>query len=246
MNKGYAFGFILVILVLVLGFYVAYTGFMSTRETLQANSTPPLAAEEGQVTRIPTLSLATAVPVSATVPLTLLGVTPTLADVPEVTSLPESTSPPVSAAPEATQTQGATTLPTATSTSAELSATPTALTQPPTPIPVPAYQFRVAGPASPDPDYANCCYIYGTVRDATGNGLEGIRVQASNEWTPPVYATSKGGPDLGKYDIPVNTEIKDWYITLVDQSGNQMSSEVRIRFDPESANGYRLDWTSTY
>ncbi|MFC2029486.1 hypothetical protein ACFLWA_02015 [Chloroflexota bacterium] len=251
MNKGYAFGFILVILVLVLGFYVAYTGFTSTRETLRVVSTPPRETEVGQATRSPTLALSTAVaeaPASATLPSPLPGMTATLtaAAVVEGSEAPPATEAPPAAAQSATSAPAATPESIPTSPPAQTSATPPDVIQPPTPLPVPAYQFRVGGPPSPDPAYPNCCYIVGTVRDAAGNGLEGIQVQASNEWTPPVFAVSKGGPDLGKYDVPINTDIQDWYIVLTDPAGNQMSSEVRIRFDSEVAKGYRLDWRRTY
>jgi hypothetical protein len=36
MNRGYAFGFLIVLLVAVLGLYVAFTGFVSSRDALRA------------------------------------------------------------------------------------------------------------------------------------------------------------------------------------------------------------------
>lgn len=113
-------------------------------------------------------------------------------------------------------------------------------------MPAPAYQFRLAGPPSSDPSYPICCYIYGTVKDAAGNGLEGISVQASNEWTPPAIALSKGGAELGQFNIPVGRDQVTWYIVIVDAAGTQISSQVQVQWNPEQANGFRIDWQRTY
>jgi hypothetical protein len=51
MGKGYAFGFMIVVLVVLLGLYVAFTGFMSTREALRAQATPVPTSQLGQATR---------------------------------------------------------------------------------------------------------------------------------------------------------------------------------------------------
>ena len=124
--------------------------------------------------------------------------------------------------------------------------TPQPQVQPPTPAPVPAFTFRLAGPPTPLADFASCCYILGTIRDAAGNALEGVQVQVSTTWTPPVISKSKGGVDLGKYDIPIGYDAVTWTIFLVDAAGNQISSLVQIPFDPAVANAYRVDWARTY
>lgn len=110
----------------------------------------------------------------------------------------------------------------------------------------PAQPYRLAGPPAADPDYPICCYIYGTVRDAAGNGLEGVSVQVANEWNPPIVAVTKGGGEVGKYDIPINAVVVDWEIALVDAAGNLISTKVQIQFDANSTNGYRVDWQRTY
>ena len=124
--------------------------------------------------------------------------------------------------------------------------TPAAVVQPPTPVPAPAYQFRLAGPPAPDPDYQLCCYVYGTVKDAAGNGLEGVRVQAFNEWTTFPPALTKGGGETGKYDIPIGRELVTWYVMIVDESGTQISPQVQIQWNPDEANGFKIDWQRTY
>jgi hypothetical protein len=105
----------------------------------------------------------------------------------------------------------------------------------------------LGGPPAADPSYPNCCYIYGTVLDATGNGLQEVQVQASNEWVAPVHAVTKSGAEMGKYDIPINAEAgTSWDIVVVDAAGNQISSKVRIEFDANTTSGYRVDWQRTY
>jgi hypothetical protein len=120
------------------------------------------------------------------------------------------------------------------------------MAQPPTPVPLPAYQFRLAGPPGADPSYQNCCYILGTARDAAGNGLEGVRIQAFNEWNTLPPAPTKGGGEAGKYDIPIGRDVVTWYIMVIDAGGNQISSQVQIQFDPSQGNAYRVDWQRTY
>ncbi len=65
-------------------------------------------------------------------------------------------------------------------------------------------------------------------------------------WTAPVVTASKGGVDLGKYDVPIGRDQVTWNIFLVDAAGNQISSQVQIQFDPNVANAYRVDWVRTY
>jgi hypothetical protein len=241
MNKGYAFGFLIVLLVLILGFYVAYTGFVSSREALRAQ---PTSAGSSDLVQLPTPNLPTPLPtITATLVLTPTSASEiTAALTVELAASPASTGaaagpPPSTNPPPPTP---------AAPPSAQQTDVPAEVVPPPTPAPLPAQQFRLAGPPSADPDYPICCYIYGTVRDAAGNGLEGIQVQALNEWTPPVTAFTKGGGEVGKYDIPINTAVENWDVVLVDPAGNQISSKVRIQFDENVAQGYRVDWHQTY
>ncbi|MGQ9600336.1 MAG: hypothetical protein ACUVWZ_13070 [Anaerolineae bacterium] len=233
MNKGYAVGFLIILLVVILGFYVALTGFISSREALRAEPTPVSATSAARATRSP----ATLLPSPTTTP----PITPTLGiQVPVTTTwtpsliltepaIPTESLPPVPTSPPPEPTE---TLPPPT--------------RPPTPVPAPSFPFRLAGPPTADPSYPTCCYILGSVRDAAGNGLEGIRIQAVNEWTPPVIAMSKGGVDLGKYDIPIGRDRITWYVHLIDSAGNQISTKAQIQFDPNIANAFRVDWQRTF
>lgn len=233
MRKGYAFGFLLVLLILILGLYVAFTGFMSSREALRAQpvsrtSTKTVRESTGPAQPSPT---ATATIVSIPTPASGATVTPTIA-IP--TTAPEVSGPTDSPAPLPTELPA--TQPAGTPASAE----------PPTPVPAPAYQFRLGGPPAADPNYPNCCYILGTVRDASGNPLEGVLVQAFNEWNTLPPAATKGGGEAGQYNIPIGHDPVTWYVVVVDASGNYISTQTPISFDPTVANGYRVDWQRTY
>jgi len=235
MNRGYAFGFLIVLLVVILGIYVAYTGFQASREALEAQATVPVVSQ-GMATRPPTRAPATATPTPVT------GITVTLTAIgplnPPATEEPAAPAEPTLAAPTEPAIPAATDPPPPTETPPSPAATP---------ISSPAYQFRVAGPPGPNPNDPNCCYIVGTVRDAAGNGLEGLLVKILNDWNrdiPP--AVTKGGGEAGRYDLPVGREAVTWYVMLIDASGNQISSQVQIQFNANVAGVYRVDWMRTY
>jgi hypothetical protein len=239
MNKSYAFGFLIVLLVIVLGLYVALTSFMSSRDALRAQSASSSSSMEAQATSTPARPAPTPTETVFAIPTSMPGITTTLTAmaVSVVTESPPPTEPPLPATTEALPTEPPAPQPTDT-------AAP--VPQPPTPVPAPAYQFRLAGPPAPDPNYQICCYIFGTVRDATGNGIEGVQMQAFNEWNTLPAAITKGGGEAGQYNIPIGRDLVAWYIMVVDVGGNQISSQVQIQFDPNLANGYRVDWQRAY
>lgn len=217
MNKGFgtAFGFLLVLLVLGLGFYVAFTGFRSTRAALLAQPT------------------ATARPPTATS---------------KPTNPPTATYTPIpTPIPGISLTQTATARPSATPKGFKPTKTPkpkkTATPLPPTAtVPeVGNYQFRPAGPAQLETN-VGCCYLLGTVRDAAGLGQEGVRIRAKNAWNAPVIAVTKGGNELGQYNVPIGPDKVSWSLIIVDESGQQISTEVIVPFDGTVAPGMRVDW----
>lgn len=228
MNKGYAFGFLLVLLVLALGFYVAFTSFRSSREALLAepSATPRTQVVQAtpRIARVSPSASVTALPTPAP------GITATVTSAapPGATVAPGTPSAPPTETPDAQQGQG----------TATLAPVPPS----PTPVSISSYEFRLAGPPAPDRNWPTCCYLMGAVRDAAGNGLEGVRVQIMNQWNPPVVAATKGGSDLGKYDIPIGRDHIVWSIVLVDENGDPISTRVDVDFDPMVANAIRVDW----
>jgi len=224
----------MVLLVLALGLYVAFTSFTSSREALRAQPSSPANTRESAATRPPTEPPPTPTPTFPVIPTPMPGITVTLtaAVSTPVTEPPPPTEPPAPAPTEPPLIQP-------TDTAAPIA-------QPPTPAPAPSYQFRLAGPPSAAPSYPNCCYIFGTVRDAAGNGLEGVQVQAFNEWNTLPPALTKGGGEAGQYNIPIGNDAVNWYIVVVDTAGNHISTQAPVPFDPSTANGFRVDWQRTY
>lgn len=239
MNKTYALGFLIVLLVIILGMYVALTGFRSTRDALRSQATVSQNTATGEGGSMPTEPPPTPTPTIMVVPTPLPGITATLTSMASTasTEVPPPTEPPAPAPTQPPPTQPP---------SFQPSDTPAPEVRPPTPVPAPAYQFRLAGPPGPDPSYSICCYLFGTVRDTAGTGLEGVRIQALNEWNTLEPAVSKGGGEAGQYNIPIGHDLVTWYIMVVDGAGNQISSQVQIQFDPNVANGYRVDWQRAY
>jgi hypothetical protein len=84
------------------------------------------------------------------------------------------------------------------------------------------------------------------VRDAGGVPIEGALVQAYNEWNTLPAAPTKGGGEAGQYNIPLGHDVVTWYITVVDQEGNQISTQASILFDPGAGGGYRVDWQRSH
>lgn len=234
MNRGYAFGFLIVLLVVALGLYVAFTSFISSRDALRSQSAVSASTRVVQATSTPIRPSSTPTETLIVIPTPVPGITATLTAM-VTTAVIES--PPATEPPPPSPTAPAPARPTDR---------PTAIVQPPTPVPVPAYQFRLAGPPGADPDYQLCCYIYGTIRDAAGNGIEGVQVQASNEWNTLPPAVSKGGGEAGRYDIPISRDVVTWYIMVIDATGNQISTQVQIQFDPNAGGGHRVDWQRAY
>lgn len=236
MNRGYAFGFLLVLLVVVLGCYVAYTAFVSNRDAIRARSTAEEPEEEvAQATPVPT----TPAPAdtSAPIPTPLPGITATLT----AAILPGE--PGVATATGSVQSQP-TQAPTRSPAQPTLTSTPPV--QVPTALPITQYQFRLAAPPGPDPAYPTCCYIVGTVRNAAGVPLENILIQASNEWITLEPAATKSGGEAGQYNIPLGFDVVSWDLIIVDQAGNQISTKVTIDFDPAAANAIRVDWVQAF
>ena len=244
MNKGYAFGFVLVLLVFALGMYVAYTGFTSSRAAVRAQPTLPPETRAAQTRPTSTRPAPTATATTASIPAPIPGITATLTAAvvlgdtePAQPPQPESSTP---SAPAPAPTLSPAAPP------AQATGSPVPVTPPATPVPVAAYPFRLGAPPAADPSYPSCCYIYGTVRDAGGVPIEGVLVQAYNEWNTLPAAPTKGGGEAGQYNIPLGHDVVTWYIIVVDQEGNQISTQASILFDPGAGGGYRVDWQRTH
>ncbi len=116
----------------------------------------------------------------------------------------------------------------------------------PTPTPSP-YLFKPAGPVRPAVE-RGCIggSIFGYISDARGERLAGVRVKVFNPWGYEAVSTSKGGPDLGYYDIILSTEPSIWYVVVIDEKGMEISPRVTVEHRADSpACHYQVDWVRT-
>jgi len=102
-----------------------------------------------------------------------------------------------------------------------------------------------------EPVHSECgrpsALIYGRVRDAQGENLEGVRVRVSDQWGNVAEAISKSGDEAGYYDVVRGMETVTWWVAVVDGAGNPLSPVVTI--EPVQGAGscwYQLDWQRAY
>ena len=186
--------------------------------------------------------------------------TPTAVLTPTWTPMPTAT-----ATPTATLTPTATPSPTDTPTmtpvlSPALSAVegeaagpePTATPPLPTDTPTPAYLFLPDGPARPDMSHPcpGCpragAYIVGTVRDAGGNPLGGVRLVCYADWHRYPVVGSKGGGEVGQYDCRIDQANSTFYVVVLDEADRPISPEAAVDLDLLVSCRYIQDWRRTY
>jgi hypothetical protein len=162
------------------------------------------------------------------------------------------------AVPAPTHTGIPTPSPTASATPVPPSPIPTEIVTPTpveaTPVPSPEetyetgqtlYRYHPLGPAQPD--LSQPCpgcprapgYIVGSVVDAGGNPLPGVRLVCYNDWHRYPVVASKGG---GEYDFPILQAEATWYVAILDEADQPISPEAPVPFNPIEACWYRLDW----
>ena len=129
---------------------------------------------------------------------------------------------------------------------------PTATPVLPTDTPTPAYLFLPDGPAQSDMSHPcpECpkapAYIIGTVRDAGGNPLGGVRLVCYNDWHRYPVVGTKGGGEVGQYDFPIIQAATTWYVVVLDEADHPISPEAAVAFDPLVSCRYIQDWRRTY
>lgn len=131
---------------------------------------------------------------------------------------------------------------------------PTPTPAPPTPTPTaaptlqtgPAYQFLPAGPVRHTVGDCPGPSIRGTVRDAAGNPLAGVRLWRYDQWGNEHTVESKSGEvDRGQYDFPLGDTPNVHYVQVVDSSGAPISPSVEVQHrqgDAPDATCHWLDW----
>jgi hypothetical protein len=168
--------------------------------------------------------------------------TPTATATPTATLRPTATS-------TSTDTPTVTLTPTATSTATPV---PTATPVLPTDTPTQAYLFLPDGPAQPDMSHPcpGCpragAYIVGTVRDAGGNPLGGVRLVCYADWHRYPVVGSKGGGEVGQYDCRIDQANATFYVVVLDEADRPISPEAAVNFDLLVSCRYIQDWRRTY
>ncbi len=164
-------------------------------------------------------------------------------------------------------------MPAPSSVSATASATPTRAAQPivvqgiePTPTPQAAieaptatappaaqpaapaeagFPFALAGPLRHDSDCA-AASIRGSVRDAAGNLLAGVRIWRYDQWGNEEVRESRGGDaERGQYEFTFGDTANVHYVQVIDAGGAIISPVVEVRHrQGEAADAlcHWLDW----
>jgi hypothetical protein len=227
-SKYQAIAFLVVLAIVCLGAYVAVDAILSGGRTpLISLATPTptrLTIPEGDQTIVAPDSVPTNTPVVPPTPAVPTA-TPVL---PTSTPVPATPTPAVATTPTPTETPSG----------------PTSTPAPPTPPG--GYQYISDGPVRFECDRASAL-IYGWVRDAQGENLEGVRVRVSDQWGNVAEAISKGGNEAGYYDVVRGMETVTWWVVVVDEAGNPLSPMITIEPVQDSVGcWYQLDWQRTY
>lgn len=176
--------------------------------------------------------------------------TPIPQPVAAVATLPPPTSPPAIAIASPTP------IPTAPAEAPSPTADLASLTPEPTPAlaelaPAPAYPFQPAGPVRHTTDGCAGPSIRGTVYDAAGAPLAGVRLWLYDQWANTAYAETKSGAaDFGQYDFPIFTNDPIiFYVAVLAPDGTPASPTVEVyhRQGPQqAANCHWLDWRRSH
>lgn len=113
--------------------------------------------------------------------------------------------------------------------------------------PATTYPFQPMGPVRHTIDGCAGPSIRGTVYDAVGAPLAGVRLWLYDQWANTAYAETKSGAtDFGQYDFPIFTNDPIiFYVAVLAPDGAPASPTVEIyhRQGPQqAANCHWLDW----
>lgn len=211
-NRGSALVFLFVLCLMCLGTYAAVSTLM-----------------KGRSSNVIALETLTPSPAGETTPASSIPV-PTDTPVETPSPHPEVSTP---VAPTATP------IPSATPTSPpQPTPTPTRSVASPTPVPpVEEHLFRAV---RNERDCSTGGLIAGSVYDADGNRLPGIRLYLYNDYGWSADKFSEGPPQAGKYEFTMGPDAGLFHLLIVDNVGRSLSAEVDVNYDP--ACSYYIDW----
>jgi hypothetical protein len=108
-----------------------------------------------------------------------------------------------------------------------------------------AYAFVLAGPVRHNSDCASAS-IRGSVRDAAGSLLAGVRLWRYDQWGNEDVIESRGGDaERGQYDFPLGDTANRHYVQVIDAGGAIISPVVQIdhrQGDAAEALCHWVDW----
>jgi len=236
MNKALALAFVILLIFVGVASYLVYVNLQAdqhaagsvveTPAPVAAASSPPAFAETlPPATPTPALwSSPTPTAAGNEAPATQTPSRPTLTPTPTLTVIGAG----LGQVPSPAATLTATVTPTASDVA--ITATPTPAAPPSgSATPAGAFTFHLDGNVRHDLQAAcTAQYLRGMVRDEQGNPLEGVRIKAYDQWGNSAFATSKSGPDIGKWDIVIGYTPNIWYVVVVDSHGNPISPVATI------------------
>jgi penicillin-binding protein 1C len=204
-------------------------------QSLEPTPTPtntPLPTNTPTVTPTPTQ---TPIPTDTPTPTETPTPAPRVADETPTPSSASEAGPTVTPTPTATGDAGrATVTPMVETPTPTLTPMPTETpteTQTPTPTPT-------AGPPPPlynlvDMRHDNNCpgnYIMGQIQNSKGEPVADVRIIIIDQYGNFMQSVSKSGAiDYGRYDVPIDTNDREFYVTVVDESGSPLSFSATVR-----------------
>ena len=126
-------------------------------------------------------------------------------------------------------------------------ASPTLAPPAPTEPPVdPGYQFVAAGQVRNSTSDCPGVSIRGTVRDAQGVPLRGVRLWRYDQWgNEQVIESKTSDVDAGQYDFPLGDTPNVHYVQVIDPGGTIISPVIELQHrqgDAPDATCHWLDW----
>lgn len=137
---------------------------------------------------------------------------------------------------------GATLQPPATATpdapaAAALGSTPTAAGAAPTATATPTAEARSTRTVQPpfavaavsEDSLCSVDTIAGTVLDASGAAVDGVRIIGVDQWGNFLDAVTGSGGEAGAFSLTIGSDAREYYMTVVDATGAPLSFTVTVQ-----------------
>ncbi|MGL4651532.1 MAG: hypothetical protein ACRC1H_19150, partial [Caldilineaceae bacterium] len=71
--------------------------------------------------------------------------------------------------------------------------------------------------------------IGGEVLDAAGAPVAGIRIIGVDQWGSFIEATTQSDANAGRFSVPIGSDAREYYLTVVDETGAPLSFTVTVQ-----------------